>query len=234
MPSTKQQTSSTFHALISSIFNWHFRADWALPDACSLPLLVVLLLLDALKPTVDDDVVSWLFVVVTFGGDVACCCRCGCCCCCVVTVSLDVGDNFIRLASGGVLDELRSSGDAPLWLLSMLVALLLPPLVVVVGLLYGVCVTDDAAAIGGAGGERVESWCSAWRFVRAGKGLKPLKFGICVDVDGKLPRLGRGFMLFSGDDVVESLSKFCISASLAARACNQETTTLLHSISSNV
>lgn len=206
MPSTKLQTSSTFHALISSIFNWHFRADWAFPDACSLPLLVVLLLLDALNPTCDD-VVSWLLVVVTFGGDVACCCRCCC-------VSVDVGDNLIRLASGGVLEELRSSGDVPLWL-SLTVAVLL----VVVGLLYGICAAvATAVTSGGAGGDRVESWCNAWRFVRAGKGLKPLKFGICVDVEGKLAMLGI-FMLFSGDDVVESLSKFCISASFAARAC---------------
>ena len=77
-------------------------------------------------------------------GDVACCCRCA---------SVVVGDNLIRFASGGVLDELRSSGETPIvGLLSL------------IGLLYGifvVVVVDDADGIcdptGGAGGDRVES-----------------------------------------------------------------------------
>lgn len=46
---------------------------------------------------------SWLFVVVTLG-EVACCVRC---------VSVDVGDSLMRLASGGVLEELRSRGEIP-------------------------------------------------------------------------------------------------------------------------
>lgn len=64
---------------------------------------------------------------------------------------------------------------------------------------------------GGAGGDRVDNWCSACRFVRAGKGLKLLKFCICVEVDGKF-----GLGIFRGFSV--SLMSFCISASCAARA----------------
>lgn len=193
MLSTKLHTSSTFHALISSIFIWHFRVNCVLP-ACSLLLLVVLLLLDVLKPDVDAD--NWLLVVVTLG-DVACCCLC---------VSVDVGDNFIRFASGGVLDELRSSGEIPVIGFSL------------IGLRYGSCVVlvDEAVTIGGAGGDRVDSWWSAWRFERAGNGLKLLKlpkFGICVDVDGKELRLES----FRG--LSASLINFCISASWAALAC---------------
>lgn len=190
MLSTKLHTSSTFHELISSIFIWHLRAVcvW------SLLLLVVLLLLDVLKP----DVESWLFVVVTLG-DVACCCRCSCCCCCCVSV--DVGDNFMRFASGGVLDELRSSAIGF-------------SLIVWLGLRCGSCVV---VVIGGAGGERVDSWWSAWRFDKAGNGLKLLKlpkFGICADdVEGKELRLES----FRG--LSASLINFCISASCAALAC---------------
>lgn len=186
MVSTKLHTSSTFHAFISSILIWHFCDGWLL-TACSLPLLVVLLLLDVLKPDAD----SWLFVVVTLG-DVACCCW-------RVAVSVDVGDNFIRLASGGVPDELRSSGVIPVGLSA------------VDGLLYGLWVF----VVGGAGGDRFDSWWSAWRFVSAGKGLKLLKFpkfGICVDVVGKFCKVG-SFRVFS-----VSLMSFCSSASCAARA----------------
>lgn len=54
--------------------------------------------------------------------------------------------------------------------------------------------------------------------MRAGNGLKLLKlpkFGICVDVEGKLLRLES--LLFRG--LSASLISFCISASCAALAC---------------
>lgn len=202
MLSTKPHTSFTFHALISSIFIWHFRAITAVLPAWSLLLLVVLLLLldVVLLPDVGAD--NWLLVVVTLG-DAACC---FCCCCCVVSV--DVGDNFIRFASGGVLDELRSSGEIPVTTIDWF-SLTGEPLYVV---------DDDVVVVvkGGAGGDRLESWWSACRFDKAGKGLKLLKlpkFGICVDVDGKvLLRLES----FRGRSV--SLINFCISASCAALA----------------
>lgn len=188
---TKSHTCSTFHALISLICVWHFLGCWLIVDCCcncSWDELLLLLLLPS--PLV---AFNWLFVVVTFG-DVVCCWR--------SVNSVEVGDNFIRFAMGGVLDELKSSG------------------VVVIGVSL---LLELRKVVGsGAGGDRADSCWRACKLVRAGNGLKG-RFGTW-DVVGKLGKKEDPGAPGTGDvfgDFSCSFRSFCISASCAALAWKQ-------------